>query len=157
MAIQITSDAFQNGEPIPMRHTCDGEDLSPPLRWSGVPEGAQSLVLITDDPDAPAGTWVHWVMFNIPPGLGELPEGVPPTETFDDGRRHGINDFRRPGYGGPCPPPGRPHRYFFRLYALDCRLDLPSGVRRAQVDQAMAGRVLAQGELMGTYGRSGKR
>lgn len=157
MAIQITSDAFQNGEPIPRRHTCDGEDLSPPLRWTGVPEGTQSLVLIADDPDAPAGTWVHWVLFNIPPEMEGLPEGVPPTETFDDGRRHGTTDFRRPGYGGPCPPPGRPHRYFFRLYALDSRLDLPPGARRAQVDQAMAGHVLDQGELMGTYGRSGGR
>src|SRR3989304_2756237 len=119
MSIQLTSSAFTDGSPIPARHTCDGPDVSPMLKWSGAPAGTKSFALICDDPDAPAGTWVHWVIYGIPPDTTDLPEGVPPDETLPDGSRQGKNDFGRIGYGGPCPPPGKPHRYYFKIYALD--------------------------------------
>jgi Raf kinase inhibitor-like YbhB/YbcL family protein len=154
MTLTITSSAFAAGEAIPSRHTCEGENLSPPLRWSGVPPGARSLALICDDPDAPVGTWVHWVLYAVPPALDSLPEGVAKTETVL-GARQGVNDFHRVGYGGPCPPPGKAHRYFFRLYALDAPIDLAARAGRKDVDAAMQGHVIAQGELMGTYRRDG--
>jgi Raf kinase inhibitor-like YbhB/YbcL family protein len=152
MAITVTSSAFTEGALIPKRHTCDAEDISPDLRWSGVPAGAKSVALICDDPDAPVGTWVHWVLFNIPVEVSALPAGVPADATLQNGARHGKNDFRKLGYGGPCPPGGT-HRYYFKLYALDSLLELESGSTKAQVLAAMKGHILAEGQLMGRYKR----
>ncbi|MDW8326466.1 MAG: YbhB/YbcL family Raf kinase inhibitor-like protein [Anaerolineales bacterium] len=153
MPLQLTSAAFTEGSPIPAQYTCDGRDVSPPLRWSGAPEGVRSFALIADDPDAPAGTWVHWVLYNLPANTIELPEGIPPTESVAGGGRQGRNDFGRLGYGGPCPPRGKPHRYFFKLYALDTMLDLPARATKQDVERAMRGHILAEGQLMGTYQR----
>ena len=129
-AMNLTSPAFADGQPIPERYTCDGADVSPPLSWSETPPGTRSFALICDDPDAPVGAWVHWVIYGLSPAAAELPEMVPPTEQVPGGAKQGLNDFRRVGYGGPCPPPGRPHRYFFKLYALDAELALPPGPPR---------------------------
>ena len=153
MAILVESPAFAEGAQIPRRYTCDGEDISPPLSWSGVPEGTKSLALICDDPDAPGKTWVHWVLFNLPPRTTELPEGVPARAAISGGGAQGINDFRKIGYGGPCPPSGT-HRYVFKLYALDAEIALATGATRADLDRAMKGRVLAEGALTGKYSRS---
>ncbi|MEW5994186.1 MAG: YbhB/YbcL family Raf kinase inhibitor-like protein [Candidatus Zixiibacteriota bacterium] len=153
MALTLTSSVFVEGGMIPKQYTCDGPDISPPLSWTGVPEGTKSLALICDDPDAPAKTWVHWVYYNIPHDLGQLPEGLPTDEEPFTGGRQGANDFRRTGYGGPCPPGGT-HRYFFKLYALDTMLDLSGRVTKADLEQAMEGHVLASGQLMGKYRRS---
>jgi Raf kinase inhibitor-like YbhB/YbcL family protein len=152
MALQITSSAFLDGAMIPGRYTCDGPDVSPDLSWSGVPDRSKSLALICDDPDAPVGTWVHWVLFNIPAGEKELPAEIAPEATLPNGAKHGTNDFRRLGYGGPCPPGGT-HRYFFKLYALDSVLSLESGATKDQVEEAMKGHILAEGQLMGKYKR----
>ena len=152
MAIELTSTAFTEGEMIPQRFTCDGEDVSPPLAWSGVPEQAQSLALICDDPDAPVGTWDHWVLFNIPADAAGFPEAVPADPTLEYGAVNGKNSWGRLGYGGPCPPGGT-HRYFFYIYALDSRLSLESGATKEQLQQAMEGHILAQGQLMGRYKR----
>ncbi len=152
MTISVVSSAFKDGEMIPRQYTCDGRDISPPLTWTGIPEGTQSLVLICEDPDAPAGVWVHWVIYNMPPSTGELPEAVPGDETLSSGARHGVNDFGRPGYGGPCPPRGI-HRYIFTLYAVDSMLDLSGKVAKHDVERAMEGRMLGKGELMGKYRR----
>jgi Raf kinase inhibitor-like YbhB/YbcL family protein len=151
-ALTVTSPAFAQGEVIPAKYTCQGEDSSPALAWSGAPEGTQSLALIVDDPDAPVGTWVHWVVYNIPPGTVRLAEGASrATGSFDlpADALQGPTSFRRSDYGGPCPPSGS-HRYFFKLYALDIPLD-QSGLDKAALLQAMEGHVLAAGELMGTY------
>lgn len=153
MAWQLTSTAFQDGRPIPAEYTCDGEDHSPPLAWTEPPAGTASLALIADDPDAPGKTWVHWVLYRIPPAIRRMPPAVPPDEELADGSRHGMTDFGRVGYGGPCPPSGT-HRYYFKLYALDLRLDLSPGAAKRQVEQAMQGHILAQAQLMGTYRRS---
>ena len=152
MEIKITSTAFSEGSMIPKRYTCDGEDVSPPLAWTGVPEGTNSLALICDDPDAPVGTWVHWVLFNIPADMQEVPANIPPEKIIKNGARHGTNDFRKFGYGGPCPPGGT-HRYYFKLYALDTEIDLESGITKAQLLKAMEGHILAEGQLMGRYKR----
>ncbi|MFQ6093600.1 MAG: YbhB/YbcL family Raf kinase inhibitor-like protein [bacterium] len=152
MEIKVTSRAFEEGGMIPQKYTCDGEDVSPPLAWTSVPEGTKSLALICDDPDAPMGTWVHWVLFNLPANIKELPENVPPQETLENGAKHGITDFRRIGYGGPCPPSGT-HRYYFKLYALDTELDLEAGITKAELLEAMEGHILAEGRLMGKYKR----
>ncbi len=152
MTIQITSSAFEDGAMIPRSYTCDDTDVSPDLAWTGVPEGTKTLALICDDPDAPVGTWVHWVLFNIPPGETGLAAEIAPEAELANGARHGNNDFRRLGYGGPCPPGGT-HRYFFKLYALDIELDLDSGATKAQVEEAMQGHILAEGQLMGRYSR----
>lgn len=152
MAFQLSSAAFSQGGAIPTEYSCDGEDQSPPLEWTAPPEGAESLVLIMDDPDAPAGIWDHWVLYDLPPEAEELPTGVQSVEERSDGSRHGANSWGNVGYGGPCPPSGT-HRYFFRLYALDRRLDLGSGASKADVLTAMEGHVLAESELMGTYSR----
>ena len=152
MAIQLTSTAFSDGAMIPIRYTCDGEDLSPPLSWSGLPAGTRSLALICDDPDAPVGTWDHWVLFNIPATATGLPENVPSKATFDDGSVHDNNSWGRPGYGGPCPPGGT-HRYFFKLYALDTELNLKTGATKSQLVKAMEGHILDQVQLMGKYRR----
>ncbi len=152
--LTLTSPSFADGNPIPTKHTGDGQDVSPPLRWSGVPDGVRSFALICDDPDAPVGTWVHWVVFNLPATLTELPENVPPAEHVAGGAKQGRNDFGHPGYGGPAPPPGKPHRYFFKLYALECEVGLRPGATKADLLKAMQGHVLAEGQLMGTYQRS---
>ena len=153
MAFTLTSSAFNNGKDIPRKHTCEGQDVSPALSWNDPPQGTQSYALIADDPDAPGGTWVHWVAYDLSPTARQLPEGVPKTEEISGGGRQGINDFRRVGYGGPCPPPGSPHRYFFKLYALNSMLSLKPKASKKDVEQAMQGHVLAQAELMGRYKR----
>lgn len=152
MAFALTSSVFAQGEPIPSKYSCDGDDISPPLQWSEPPAGTQSLALIADDPDAPVGTWVHWVLFNLPAASRGLPEAVPTDQELADGSRHGQNSWRRSGYGGPCPPGGT-HRYFFKLYALDTTLDLAAGASKEQLLGAMEGHILAETELMGVYSR----
>jgi len=151
--LEVTSADFGHGEPIPQRCTCDGENRSPSLIWTGVPVETRSFALVCDDPDAPRGTWQHWLLYNLPAEACELDGGVPPKPELPSGARQGINDSGDVGYGGPCPPPGKPHRYFFRLHALDSTLNLPPGVNRADLDRAIAGHVLAVGTLMGTYER----
>ncbi|HYT90272.1 MAG TPA: YbhB/YbcL family Raf kinase inhibitor-like protein [Gemmataceae bacterium] len=153
MTIALSSPAFREGETIPQQYTGDGKDVSPALQWTAVPEGTRSLVLICDDPDAPRGTWTHWVLFNLPADVRELAEGVPPKEELANGARQGKNDFKKIGYGGPAPPRGKPHRYFFKLYALDTSLDLKAGASKDEVVAAMKGHVLGEGQLMGKYGR----
>lgn len=153
MTIQLTSSAFAEGGLVPAKYTCDGEGVSPPLQWAGVPGGAKTLALIADDPDAPAGTWVHWVLYGLPPTVTELPEKVPATDSLANGAKQGINDFQRPGYGGPCPPAGTPHRYFFKLYALDTEIPFPPRTAKKDLVRAMEGHILAQGQLMGKYQR----
>jgi Raf kinase inhibitor-like YbhB/YbcL family protein len=148
--VKLTSAAFAEGGTIPAQYTCDGSDVSPPLVWSGAPAGTKAFALIADDPDAPAGTWVHWVLYNVPGSAAQLPEGV----AGPGGAAQGRNDFRKTGYGGPCPPPGTPHRYFFKLYALDAPLALKAGATKPEIERAMQGHTLAQAQLMGTYGRS---
>jgi len=151
--MKITSTAFIEGSTIPQPFTGDGHDHSPPLKWSDVPDTTKSFALICDDPDAPMGTWVHWVMFNIPAEYRELAESVPPEGKLANGAKQGKNDFKKIGYGGPVPPRGKPHRYFFKLYALDSMLELNEGASKKDVEKAMKGHMLASGELMGQYGR----
>jgi hypothetical protein len=153
MKLQLSSTSFAEGQPIPQRHAYDDQDLSPALQWSGVPPGAKSLALICDDPDAPVGTWVHWVIYDLPPAAAGLPEGVQKTPELDNGAKQGVNDYRRTGYGGPCPPAGKAHRYFFKLYALDTAPGLKPGLTKKDLLKAMSGHVLAEGQLMGTYQR----
>ena len=153
MPLLLTSAAFRAGQPIPIKYTCDGPDVSPPLAWEAAADGLHSLGLICDDPDAPTATWVHWVLFNLPADSVALEEGIAKTPTLPNGARQGRNDFKRLGYDGPCPPRGRPHRYFFRLYALDVMLSLPSGVTKPELLRAMSGHILERAELMGTYQR----
>lgn len=150
--ITITSSAFIDGGMIPKECTCDGDDVSPALSWSGVPEGTKSLALICDDPDAPMGTWVHWVLFNIPASVSGMPRAVTADKTLANGTRHGINDFREYGYGGPCPPGGT-HWYYFKIYALDTELSLAPGISKDGLLTAMQGHVMAEGRLMGRYKR----
>ncbi|RMD91107.1 MAG: YbhB/YbcL family Raf kinase inhibitor-like protein [Calditrichaeota bacterium] len=150
--IKITSPAFSEGGMIPSKYTCDGQDISPPLNWEKSPAGVKSFALICDDPDAPMGTWVHWVIFNIPADTTSLPENVPTIKVLKNGAKQGRNDFRKIGYGGPCPPGGT-HRYFFKLYALDTMLDLKSGISKDELLKAMEGHIVARGELMGKYRR----
>ena len=150
--MDLSSTAFAPGSEMPQQYTCEGDDLAPPLRWSGVPQGTRSLALIVDDPDAPDPaapkmTWVHWVLFDMPPGATAIPEGGQP---LPDGTREGSNDWHRTGYGGPCPPVGR-HRYFFKLYALDTLLPDLHEPTKAELERAMQGHVLAQAQLVGTY------
>ncbi len=151
--LQLMTTAFGAGGRIPSKFTCSGENISPALSWSQPPPRTRSFALIMDDPDAPAGTWVHWVVYDLPVSARDLPEHVPPGEAVSGGGAQGINDFSDSDYGGPCPPPGKPHRYFFRLYALDTTLNLRGPVRRRDVDSAMKGHVIAQAELMGTFRR----
>ena len=153
MAMTLTSPAFKPNGQIPSKYTCEGDDISPPVAWNGVPEGTKSLVLIIDDPDAPdpkapQRVWVHWVVYNIPPDAKSLPENTSKTG-LAQGTVIGLNDFKKTAYGGPCPPIGR-HRYFHKLYALDSTLDL-KGATKSQVEQAMKGHVLGNAELIGTY------
>ena len=149
----LRAEAFNPGADIPRKFSCQGSDTSPALVWTDPPAGTQSLVLIVDDPDAPAGTWVHWVLYDLPPSTRRLSEALPPTAEVIGGGRQGANDFGKTGYGGPCPPPGKPHRYFFKLYALDSRLNLKAGATKPDVEQAMKGHVLAKTEVMGRYAR----
>ncbi len=151
--MRLTSPEFKQNEIIPSRFTCEAEDISPPLQWTNPPPGTKSFALISDDPDAPGGTWVHWVVWNIPADARELPKAVAKDPELSNGIRQGITDFDRPGYGGPCPPPGNPHRYFFKLYALDTVLPLPPGARKENLEEAMKGHILAQAELIGLYKR----
>jgi Raf kinase inhibitor-like YbhB/YbcL family protein len=153
MSIELTSMAFQSEATIPKQYTGDGADRSPPLKWSEPPSGTKGLALICDDPDAPRGTWVHWVLYSLPGQTRELEEGVPTTETLGNGAKQGKNDFGTIGYGGPAPPKGKPHRYFFKLYALDVAVDLPPGASKAELLDAMKGHILAEGQLMGKYKR----
>ncbi|HVO75314.1 MAG TPA: YbhB/YbcL family Raf kinase inhibitor-like protein [Ignavibacteriaceae bacterium] len=151
MSIKVTSSAFENGEFIPAKYTCDGANISPPLSWSGIPEGAKTLALIADDPDAPGRTFVHWVIFNLPVHEKELLEGVTPSRNISEALM-GTNDFGHIGYGGPCPPSGT-HRYFFKLYALNSAVHLEAGATKDQLLKAMEKHILGQGELMGKYKR----
>ncbi len=151
--MEIRSSAFGSGERIPVKYTCDGADFSPSLEWTAGPAGTKSFALICDDPDAPMGTWVHWVIYDIPAAATMLAEGITREKDLPGGGTQGINDFRRTGYGGPCPPGGRTHRYFFKLYALDAALDLKPGITKDQLLKAMKGHVLAEAQLMGTYKR----
>jgi Raf kinase inhibitor-like YbhB/YbcL family protein len=153
VSLQLTSAAFSAGGTIPKRYTCDDVDVSPPLAWRDAPAGTQSFALIADDLDAPVGTWVHWVIFDLPGDARGLMEGIAKQPELPNGARQGTNDFRKIGYGGPCPPPGKPHHYFFKLYALDAKLSLKAGATKAEVEKAMQGHILAQGEWMGRYSR----
>lgn len=158
MSIKITSSAFAEGEMIPKKYSCDGERISPPLKWENIPEDAKSLVLISDDPDAPAGTWVHWVVYDMSPNIKELPEAIPSVDLLEDIEglnitgKQGINSAHRIGYYPPCPPSGT-HRYFFKIYALDLMLNLNTGASKKKVLKAMEGHIIAQGQLMGKYKR----
>lgn len=151
--MKISSSSFSAGERIPKKFTCDGPDASPKLDWTEPPAKTQSFALIVDDPDAPAGTWVHWVLFDLPADARELAEGVAKQEQLTNGARQGRNDFGKIGYGGPCPPPGNPHRYFFKLYALNAKLGLKGGATKADVEDAMKGHILAHAEMIGKYSR----
>jgi Raf kinase inhibitor-like YbhB/YbcL family protein len=153
MTFSLKSSAFASGAEISKKFTCVAADVSPALEWSGGPANTGSFALIMDDPDAPAGVWVHWVLWNLPAGAHSLPESVAKREQLEDGSRQGANDFRKIGYNGPCPPPGKPHRYFFHLYALDAKLALAPGATRQELDAAMKGHVLGQAEYMGTFRR----
>jgi Raf kinase inhibitor-like YbhB/YbcL family protein len=150
--MEIKSPVFEQGEIIPKMYTCDGADVSPPLEWSSAPEGTKSFALICDDPDAPVGTWVHWVVYDLPGSTTKLPENIPPERTLADGGKQGITDFRRIGYGGPCPPSGT-HRYFFKLYALDTTVDLDPGATKDQLLKAIQEHILSEAQLMGKYRR----
>lgn len=152
MTISLSSTDFGNMETIPAEFTCDGANISPPIAWSGLPQGTESVALICDDPDAPVGTWVHWVCYDIPPTVAGLAQGVPKTDVIPSGGKQGINDFSKVGYGGPCPPSGT-HRYFFKLYALDCMLACDAGKSKQEIEQAMKGHILGTAELIGTYSR----
>ncbi|RME75102.1 MAG: YbhB/YbcL family Raf kinase inhibitor-like protein [Planctomycetota bacterium] len=154
MALRLWSEAFGEGERIPQRYTCEGADLSPPLAWSGAPEGTGAWALVVHDPDAPVGDWVHWVLYDLPGSVTTLPEGVPTTGVLSSGAKQGMNDFRRLGYGGPCPPRGHgPHRYIFELFALDAPTGLKAGATRSELLAAIDGHVLGRGRLVGTYER----
>jgi len=153
MSFSLTSAAFDEGATIPQKFTCQGDDLSPRLKWDGAPEGTASFALIMDDPDTPVGTWIHWVMYSIPKTVTELAEAIPAGARLPNGATHGLNGMGKMAYQGPCPPPGGPHRYFFKLYALDTELDLDPGKKKADLLKAMEGHILAETQLLGTYER----
>lgn len=153
MSFSLSSSSFSNGSAIEKKFTCDGADLSPQLSWTEPPAGTKSLTLLTDDPDAPVGNWNHWSMWNIPPNGHSLAEGVSKEARLPDGSQQGMNDFRKTGYNGPCPPAGKPHRYYFKLFALDTKLDLKSVAGKKELEAAMQGHILAKAEWMGRYGR----
>lgn len=153
MAFTLSSSSFQNGGDIPKKYTCEGADVSPELSWTAPPQGTRSFALIADDPDAPAGTWTHWVLYDLPPDTHNLEENVAKVDELPNGARQGRNDFRKIGYGGPCPPAGKAHRYFFKLYALDAKLNLAPGASKQEVENAVQGHTLANAELMGKYKR----
>ena len=153
VSLELKSPDFTASGNIPKQFTCEGANISPALKWNAPPAATQSFVLIADDPDAPVGTWVHWVVFDLPANLRALPQNFPKNEQLADGSRQGRNDFGKIGYGGPCPPPGKPHRYFFKLYALDAKLNLMPGATKKDVERAMQGHILAQGEYIGRFSR----
>ena len=153
MALTVSSSSFTSGGEIPKKFTCEGQDSSPQLSWSGAPSGVQAFALIADDPDAPTGTWTHWVVYDLPGTATSLAEGYAKSEQLPDGSKQGRNDFRKIGYNGPCPPAGKSHRYFFKIYALDRQLKLKPGANRNEIEKAMQGHIQAHGEYMGTYRR----
>ena len=153
MSFELSSTSFAATQLIPKKFTCDGADVSPELSWKDAPAGTKNFALIADDPDAPAGTWTHWVLYDLPSQTSNLPEGVPKQEELPDGARQGRNDFGKIGYNGPCPPPGKPHRYYFKLYALDKKLNLSPGASKPQVERAMEGNTLSKAEWVGRYKR----
>jgi len=153
MDMQLSSSAFEHNARIPKKYTADGPDVSPLLKWTDPPEGTKSFALVCDDPDAPVGTWVHWVVYGIGASTRELAEGIPAQKQLPSGVKQGTNDFRKIGYGGPAPPPGPEHRYFFKLYALDTDPALAPGAKKKDLLKAMNGHVLAGAELIGRYGR----
>lgn len=152
MSLKITSPAFKEGEPIPAKYTCDGANVSPPLAWAGAPSNAKTMALICDDPDAPGKTWVHWVAYDMPASTTSLPENVPKDERLAGGGKQGTNDFKKIGYGGPCPPSGT-HRYYFKVYALDTETSLNPGATKDQLLAAIKNHTIAEGQLMGRYKR----
>jgi Raf kinase inhibitor-like YbhB/YbcL family protein len=151
MAFQLITTAFKSNGSIPKKYACDGTDVSPPLSWNAPPVGTKSLALIVDDPDAPAGTWVHWVLYDLPAETRELAEGTSKDAELRNGARQGQNDFREIGYNGPCPPRGSEHRYFFKLYALDRKVNLKPGATKKDLERAMKGHILANAELVGRF------
>ena len=153
MTLTISSSSFRNGGTIPKKYTCDAADVSPHLAWTEPPAATKTFALLVDDPDAPVGNWNHWTMWNLPPSLRGLAEGVSKEARLPDGTEQGRNDFRKTGYNGPCPPPGKPHHYVFKLFALDASLGLKSGSGNKDLEAVMKGHILAQSEWMGTYGR----
>jgi len=152
MQIKLSSTAFQDDGLIPSKYTCDGDNISPPLAWSNIPANTKSVALIVDDPDAPAKTWVHWVLYDLPTSTTNLPETVKPQPSLPGGGKNGRNDFNKLGYGGPCPPAGT-HRYFFKIYALDSETGLQPGATKEELLHAMDDHVIGQGKLVGTYQR----
>jgi Raf kinase inhibitor-like YbhB/YbcL family protein len=153
MSLSISSPSFSNGGDIPKKFTCDGADVSPQLSWTEPPATTKTFALLVDDPDAPVGNWNHWTMWNASPSVRGLPEGVSKEPRLPDGSHQGRNDFRKTGYNGPCPPPGKPHRYYFKLFALDVMVELKPGSSKKELEAAMQGHVLAQTQWMGRYGR----
>jgi len=153
MSFALSSASFGNGGGIAKKFTCDGEDVSPQLSWTEPPPGTESFALLADDPDAPVGNWNHWILWNLPKGSRSLAESISKAARLPDGTEQGVNDFRKVGYNGPCPPPGQPHRYYFKLFALDTKLDLKQNARKPELEAAMRGHILAQAEWMGRYGR----
>jgi Raf kinase inhibitor-like YbhB/YbcL family protein len=150
--MEVLSSVFNDGAMIPDKYTCDDIDISPPLKWSSVPDGTKTFAIICDDPDAPMGTWVHWVLFNLPANINELSEDVPLLEILPNGAKQGRNDFGKIGYGGPCPP-GDTHRYYFKIYALSEELKVEAGITKSELLKAMGGHILSEGQLMGRYKR----
>ena len=153
LGFTLTTSAFRSGDAIPVKFTCQGQNSSPALRWTEPPAGTKSFALIVDDPDAPGGTWVHWVVFDLPATARQLPEAVAKVAEIQAGGKQGSNDFPEVGYGGPCPPSGKPHRYFFKIYALNTLLGLRPGATKRDVERAMQGHILAQAQLVGLFGR----
>jgi Raf kinase inhibitor-like YbhB/YbcL family protein len=153
MSLTVSSPAFIEGGTIPKKYSCDGENISPALNWSGIPQGTKSLALIVDDPDAPIGVFVHWVLYGMGSNLNGLPEGVGKSAVVTGIGLQGTNDYRKIEYDGPCPPKGSNHRYYFKLYALDAAIELKTGASKAVLEKAMQGHILAQGQLMGKFGR----
>ncbi|MDI6832403.1 MAG: YbhB/YbcL family Raf kinase inhibitor-like protein [Bacteroidales bacterium] len=151
--IIVKSNSFSDGGMIPAKYTCDGANISPQLSWDNAPNGTKSFVLICEDPDAPMGTFTHWVLYDIPADIHELPENLPKDKVLPNGTKQGIADFKKIGYGGPCPPSGT-HRYYFKLYALDTLLNLEPGLKKEDILKAMNGHILAQGQIMGKYART---
>jgi Raf kinase inhibitor-like YbhB/YbcL family protein len=153
MKFALISPVFTDGGTIPTQYTCKGADISPPLQWTNAPASTRSFALVVDDPDAPSGTWVHWVLYDIPNNVHETPEGIPKQDQVAKGGGQGMNDFKKVGYGGPCPPPGPPHRYYFRLYALDTVLNLKPRATKVQLLEAAQRHILAEATLIGRFGR----
>ncbi|MGA2175321.1 MAG: YbhB/YbcL family Raf kinase inhibitor-like protein [Verrucomicrobiota bacterium] len=151
--LTVSSAAFAEGAPIPVKYTCQGDDISPPLQWAGAPAATKSFALICDDPDAPVGTWVHWVLYNLPPTAAALSEKTPKSKVLANGAAQGLNSSGQTGYQGPCPPGGKAHRYFFKLYALDATVSLEGRVTKEELLKAMEGHILGIGQIMGTYQR----